>query len=93
MNIFLIGIISLIKIAGSLVLWIILIQGIIKLITPRYHPLDHILMQLTEPIISPIRNNIPNIGCIDLSPLVVVLLIHFLNVLGLNIFPKLWPVL
>ncbi|MEI4259816.1 MAG: YggT family protein [Candidatus Dasytiphilus stammeri] len=93
MNIFVIGILSLIKIAGSLVLWIILIQGIIKLITQGYHPLAHILTQLTEPILSPIRNHIPHLGCIDLSPWVLVLLIHFLNVLGLNIFPKLWPVL
>ncbi|WWO95580.1 MAG: YggT family protein [Candidatus Dasytiphilus stammeri] len=93
MNIFLIGIISLIKIAGSLVLWIILLQNIIKLITQCSHPLYHILTQLTEPIISPIRNHIPHIGCIDLAPVVLVLLIHFLNVLGLNIFPKLWPVL
>ncbi|MEI4269876.1 MAG: YggT family protein [Candidatus Dasytiphilus stammeri] len=93
MNIFLIGIISLIKIAGSLLLWIILLKVIIKLITQGYHPIYHILTQLTEPIISPIRNYIPNIGCIDLSPWVVVLVIHFLNGLGLTIFPKLWPLL
>ncbi|MEI4220456.1 MAG: YggT family protein [Candidatus Dasytiphilus stammeri] len=93
MNIFMIGIISLIKIAGSLVLWIILVQRIIKLLNQGYHPLAHIFTKLTEPILSPIRNHIPPIGCIDLSPFMVVLLIYFLNDLGLNIFPKLWPVL
>ncbi|WWO96808.1 MAG: YggT family protein [Candidatus Dasytiphilus stammeri] len=94
MNIFMIAIISLIKITGSLVLWIMLLKSIIKLITQGYyHPIDYILTQLTEPIVSPIRNYIPTIGCLDLSPLVVVLVIHFLNDLGLTIFPTLWPLL
>lgn len=37
-----------------------------------------ILREITEPIIAPIRSIMPNLGMIDLSPLVALLLIQLL---------------
>lgn len=37
-----------------------------------------ILREITEPIIAPIRSVMPNLGMIDLSPLVALLLIQLL---------------
>lgn len=38
-----------------------------------------ILREITEPILAPLRSVLPNIGMIDLSPLVAMLLIQLLH--------------
>ncbi len=38
-----------------------------------------ILREITEPILAPIRSVLPNLGMIDLSPLVAMLLIQLLH--------------
>ncbi|WWO96842.1 MAG: YggT family protein [Candidatus Dasytiphilus stammeri] len=92
-NIFLISILGLIKITGYLLVWIILLKWFIHVISQGYHPILHILTQLTNPILDPIRNHITNIEEFDSSPVVALLLIYFFNILGFNLFPKLWPIL
>ncbi len=42
-----------------------------------------VLNQITEPILNPIRRIVPNMGGLDLSPLIVFVLIFFLqNLIG-----------
>lgn len=41
------------------------------------NPLIQILNTITEPIIQPIRNIMPRMGMMDLSPLVAILLLNF----------------
>lgn len=38
------------------------------------------LYQLTEPLMRPIRRFMPNLGAIDISPIIVLLLIAFLRI-------------
>ncbi len=44
----------------------------------RSHPIARFLMDVTEPILKPIRDLLPNIGGFDFSPLIVFLLINVL---------------
>ena len=41
------------------------------------NPLIQVLNTITEPIITPIRNIMPRMGMMDLSPLVAILLLNF----------------
>lgn len=44
---------------------------------------------LTEPLMGPIRNTIPNLGGIDISPLILLLAIYFLQqVISMYIYPN-----
>jgi YggT family protein len=43
------------------------------------NPLVRILFDVTEPILAPLRNIIPRIGMIDISPIVAILLLQFLE--------------
>ena len=47
------------------------------------------LYRITEPVLRPIRNSLPNLGGIDLSPIVVIFFIIFLRyVIALYIIPN-----
>lgn len=47
------------------------------------------LYRITEPLLGPIRNILPNLGGIDLSPMVLILIIFFIQrVIGLYIYPN-----
>jgi YggT family protein len=44
-----------------------------------YHPVMDFLLRITEPVLGPIRQIIPPIGPIDISPLVALLLLQFVE--------------
>ncbi|GGH32756.1 YggT family protein [Alsobacter metallidurans] len=45
--------------------------------------------QLTEPVLAPIRRRLPDLGGIDVSPIVLLLLIFLIQrVIGLYIYPN-----
>lgn len=47
------------------------------------------LYQITEPVLGPIRSILPSVGGLDLSPVVVILIIFFIErVIGLYIYPN-----
>jgi YggT family protein len=43
------------------------------------YTVDDFLKRLTEPVLAPIRRFLPNLGGIDISPLVAILLLEFLD--------------
>lgn len=46
------------------------------------------LNKLTEPVLRPIRERLPNFGGIDISPIIVLLIIYFLErFIGYYIYP------
>ena len=46
------------------------------------------LYRVTEPVLRPIRNMLPNLGGIDVSPIIVLLLIFFIQrVIALYLYP------
>lgn len=47
------------------------------------------LYRVTEPVLAPIRNMLPSMGGLDLSPMVLILLIFFIQqVIGYYIYPN-----
>ena len=82
----------------SIASWIIIIQAVLSwLITFRVLDLRNNivasiwggLQRLTEPLYRPIRNLLPQMSGLDLSPLVVLLLIFFLQrVIAYYIYPN-----
>ncbi len=89
----LVGLLSLLKSAGSLVFWVIIIRSLMSWISQGRGPVDYLLVQLTEPLMSPIRRILPAMGGIDFSAMVVILILYMLNYLGMDLFPGLWYLL
>jgi len=65
----------------SLYTWVIIIRALLSWVNPDpYNPIVQFLYRATEPVLRPVRRWIPfrNFG-IDLSPIVVILAIMFLQ--------------
>jgi YggT family protein len=61
--------------------WIIIISALLSWVNPDpYNPIVRLLYRLTEPVLRPIRRLIGNrLGPIDISPLIVILVITFIQ--------------
>ena len=84
------GLISVIKSAGYLVFWVIIIRSIMSWISQGRSPMDYVLLQLTEPLMAPVRRIIPAMGGLDFSAMVVILVLYMLNYLGMDLLWQLW---
>ncbi|MEI2265605.1 YggT family protein [Erwinia sp. CGal63] len=81
------GLVSLVKAAGVLVFWVIIIRSLMSWISQGRNPVDYVLIQLTEPLMAPIRRLIPAMGGIDFSAMAVILILYMLNYLGMDFIP------
>jgi len=63
-------------------LWVVIIRAVLSWINiPSLYPLSVILYRLTEPVMRPLRRIIPpyKLGGIDVTPIIVILLILFVD--------------
>jgi YggT family protein len=78
---FIIGLAKVIDIILTIYMWIIIARALISWVNPDpYNKIVIFLYRVTEPVLRPIRRMLPwhNMG-IDLSPLIVMLVIFFLQ--------------
>lgn len=88
MNVILIPLFQVIDIALSLYSWVIILSAILSWLVAFnvintsnqfVYQIGNILYRLTEPALRPIRQVLPNLGGIDLSPIVLLLAIIFIR--------------
>ncbi|HBY46731.1 MAG TPA: YggT family protein [Chloroflexi bacterium] len=59
--------------------WAVVGRALISWVDPQgTNPISRFLVQLTEPIVGPIRSVVPRIGMIDISPIFAILLLQVL---------------
>ncbi|WP_298441850.1 YggT family protein [uncultured Ferrimonas sp.] len=75
------GVITVIKEAGTLLFWVLLLRAILSWVSQGRNPIEYVMQQLTEPFLAPIRRFMPDLGGLDLSMLVVFLALNFINIL------------
>jgi len=63
-----------------LAMWLIIIRALISWVSPDpYNPIVRFIDQATDPILRPIQRALPPMGGIDLSPIVAIFAIMFLQ--------------
>ena len=68
-----------ILIFAAVLSWLI----VFNVVNPRnqfVHMVGEFLFRVTEPVLRPVRNMLPNLGGIDVSPIVVILIIYFIQI-------------
>lgn len=79
--ILILSLVTVLKKAGVLLFWMLIIRAILSWFNQGYNPIIMIMEQLTEPVMAPVRRIIPPIGGLDLSVMVVLIGMNFLNIL------------
>lgn len=79
--IFLASLIACVTETLQLMFWIMVIRAILSWISQGYNPIEALLHQLTEPLLTPIRKVIPPLGGLDLSVLVFLIGVQFVQLL------------
>ncbi len=66
--------------ALNIYMWIIIIRAVLSWVNPDpYNPIVRFLHQITDPVLYPIRRRLPFMGGIDISPIIVIFAILFLQ--------------
>ena len=84
------GALSLIKAAGGLLFWVLLIRAILSWVSQGRSPIEYVFNQLTEPMLAPIRRVLPAMGGFDLSVLVLFIALQFANFLMGDLIGPMW---
>jgi YggT family protein len=72
--------IGLIHFLINLYIWIVIIRVILSWFNVNpYHPVVKFMVEITEPVLSKIREVIPSFGGLDLSPLILILALSLLS--------------
>ncbi|PHM33512.1 YggT family protein [Xenorhabdus innexi] len=83
--VFLFGFIELLTAVGKLIFWLVIVRALLSWISQGRNPVDYVLIQLTEPLMAPIRRVIPSMGGIDFSAMIVMLILYALNALRYDV--------
>ncbi|GAA5217270.1 YggT family protein [Corallincola platygyrae] len=75
------GAITLVKETFSVVFYVLILRAILSWISQGYNPIEMVMGQLTEPMLSPIRKVIPPMGGLDLSILILIIALQFFKIL------------
>ncbi|BDX05794.1 YggT family protein [Planctobacterium marinum] len=71
----------------SLLFWVLIIRALLSWFSQGHNPIEMVLHQLTEPMLAPIRKIIPPMGGLDLSVLIALLGLQFLQLLLQDLMP------
>lgn len=85
-------ILGIIKQAGLLLFWVLIIRAIMSWVSQGANPIQFLFMQLTEPLLKPIRQILPSMGGLDLSVLVAFFALQFANKLMQDWLGVLWVI-
>jgi YggT family protein len=83
------SVIFLLKEIFTLLFWILVIRALLSWFSQGRSPVEYVMHQLTEPVLRPVRRIMPPLGGLDLSVLVVLIGLQFLNILFSSWFPGL----
>jgi len=76
------GIARVLGVVLNIYMWVIIMRALLSWVNPDpYNPIVQFLTRVTEPVLRPLRKLVPTwkMG-IDLSPLIAILIIYFLEI-------------
>jgi len=58
---------------------LVFVYSLLSFFLSPFHPIRNVLSQIVEPMLGPIRNRIPPMSGIDLSPLILIILLQVIG--------------
>ncbi|GAB4472211.1 MAG: hypothetical protein Kow0088_06700 [Anaerolineales bacterium] len=70
--------------------FVVIIKVLLSYFLSPYHPVREAIDRLVDPLLDPIRRNLPTVGVFDFSPLVLIILIQVVDSLLMQIILMLY---
>ena len=87
----LIAVAQCLSVALSFVFIIVIAHAILSWVSPDpNNPIVRFINSISDPLMRPVQRRIPMMGRIDISPIVVILLIYFLQFFSSADYDRLW---
>jgi len=86
MSVVILSFVIVIKEILTLVMYVLIMRAIMSWVSQGNNPMELVLSQLTEPMLAPIRRRMPEMGGIDLSMMVVIVMLLFIQKLLGDLF-------
>jgi YggT family protein len=86
LSIVILSFVIVIKETLTLVMYVLILRAIMSWVSQGNNPMELVLAQLTEPMLAPIRRRMPDLGGLDLSVMVVIVLLLFIQKLLGDLF-------
>ncbi|MDO6776626.1 YggT family protein [Shewanella sp. 3_MG-2023] len=80
-------VVSVLKEAGVLLFWVLILRALLSWFNQGHNPIVRVMDQLTEPFLAPVRRILPPMGGLDLSVMLVLIAMNFLNILLAQYIP------
>ena len=78
---------SLIHFLGDAYILVIIVRAVLSWIRPNpYQPIVQFIYQITEPPLRFIRQYLPNLGGLDISPIILIFIIYLIERIAMRIF-------
>mgnify|MGYP003430077603 CR=1 FL=1 len=74
-------------IASAVLSWLVAFN-VVNTRHPIVSTIGNFLYQVTEPVLRPIRSIMPNLGGIDISPVILIIVLFFIRNLLFEYFPR-----
>ncbi|MBK1874043.1 YggT family protein [Marinobacter sp. 1-3A] len=75
------GVIAVLELIVKIYFWSVIAVVVVSWIAPgSSHPAIQLVAQITEPVMRPVRNLMPSMGGLDLSPIIVFLILNVITV-------------
>jgi YggT family protein len=78
---FVLAIARILELAINIYIWVIIARALISWVSPDpYNPVVRFLYRATEPVLRMVRRRMPMLaGGLDLSPMIVILILYFMD--------------
>ena len=86
MSVVILSFVIVIKEILTLVMYVLILRAIMSWVSQGNNPMELVLSQLSEPMLAPIRKRMPEMGGLDLSMMVVIVLLLFIQKLLGDLF-------
>jgi YggT family protein len=73
-----------ILVASAILSWLVAFN-VVNVRNPIVAGIGEFLYRITEPVLRPIRSVLPNLGGIDISPIIVIIIIWFIQIVVLPV--------
>jgi len=84
------GLVILLTAVFKIIFWVLVLRAILSWVSQGRNPIEAVMHQLSEPLLAPVRRFIPPIGGLDLSMIVVLLGLQFVEILVNDLLSKLF---